>query len=66
MNVHRSFAISFLSVCLAGTSRDSILAAWREHTASPKQGRVPRFWDGQAARRCRQAIRRFFGMSSGK
>ena len=65
-NTERPVTVTEGTNRLAGTSRDSILAAWREHTASPKQGRVPRFWDGQAARRCRQAIRRFFGMSSGK
>jgi UDP-N-acetylglucosamine 2-epimerase (non-hydrolysing) len=45
---------------LAGTSRESILAAWEQTKANPKRGELPPLWDGHAAERCRQALRRFF------
>jgi len=61
-NTERPVTIEEGTNRLAGSSRESILNAWREHQASPKQGRVPRFWDGQAAGRCREAISRFYGV----
>lgn len=45
---------------LAGTSRETILQAWREARDSPRTGGVPPFWDGQAGSRCRNAITSFF------
>ncbi len=45
---------------LAGTSRESILKAWREVRNSPGGGDVPPLWDGQAGPRCREAIKTFF------
>jgi UDP-N-acetylglucosamine 2-epimerase (non-hydrolysing) len=41
---------------LAGTSRESILRAWRESLEAPKVGAQPKYWDGQAAGRCVEAI----------
>jgi len=45
---------------LAGTVPDPILEAWRAMHAAPKQGRIPRFWDGKAVQRCLAALRDFF------
>lgn len=45
---------------LAGTTRASILAAWQEQQTAPRTGRVPLYWDGSAAQRCRAALRAYF------
>src|SRR5579883_286019 len=45
---------------LAGTSKTSILAAWSEMLANPKESTMPPLWDGQARIRCREALRSFF------
>jgi len=45
---------------LAGTSKTSILAAWNEMLANPKESTMPPLWDGQARIRCREALRSFF------
>ena len=50
---------------LAGVTAQSILAAWAEHRRQPKQGRVPRFWDGCAAERCRDVLRAYFAGRAG-
>jgi UDP-N-acetylglucosamine 2-epimerase (non-hydrolysing) len=42
---------------IAGTTVESILAAWNTHRQSPKSGRVPPLWDGQTSRRCVEALR---------
>lgn len=50
---------------LAGTRPDSIFAAYEEfarHSGSPRDARVPEGWDGQAAARCRSALRAFLCM----
>jgi UDP-N-acetylglucosamine 2-epimerase (non-hydrolysing) len=46
---------------IAGTSAESIRAAWNAHRQSPKSGRVPPLWDGRAGQRCANALREFFG-----
>jgi UDP-N-acetylglucosamine 2-epimerase (non-hydrolysing) len=38
---------------LAGTSTSRILAAWEQVRRCPKSGRIPKYWDGSAAERCR-------------
>jgi UDP-N-acetylglucosamine 2-epimerase (non-hydrolysing) len=45
---------------LAGTTTAGILAAWEETRRNPKSGKLPRFWDGEAAGRCRGVLRDFF------
>jgi UDP-N-acetylglucosamine 2-epimerase (non-hydrolysing) len=59
-NTERPVTISQGTNRLAGTAAESILAAWRDHVASPKSGRVPRLWDGKAGERCRGELKKFF------
>lgn len=61
-NTERPITIDEGTNILAGTSRDSILRAWADLQAHPRQGRVPHLWDGQAALRCRAALREFFSL----
>ncbi|MCO5352700.1 MAG: UDP-N-acetylglucosamine 2-epimerase (non-hydrolyzing) [Bryobacteraceae bacterium] len=61
-NTERPVTIDEGSNILAGTSRESILGAWKELQTNPRQGRVPALWDGQAAQRCRAALREFFSL----
>jgi UDP-N-acetylglucosamine 2-epimerase (non-hydrolysing) len=58
-NTERPVTIDSGTNCLAGTSRGSILKAWRETRNSPKRGHTPPFWDGQAAIRSVAAIKQF-------
>jgi UDP-N-acetylglucosamine 2-epimerase (non-hydrolysing) len=55
-NTERPVTINEGTNRLAGTTSDSILAAWRDLNANPIQGRVPKLWDGKAAERGVQAI----------
>ncbi|HWQ53047.1 MAG TPA: UDP-N-acetylglucosamine 2-epimerase (non-hydrolyzing) [Bryobacteraceae bacterium] len=59
-NTERPTTIELGTNILAGTTRQSILAAWRETSERPKAGRVPPLWDGHAAERCCDALREFF------
>lgn len=59
-NTERPATVEMGTNRLAGTSRATILAAWEETKRNPKRGQVPPLWDGHAAVRCRQALRRFF------
>lgn len=58
-NTERPITITEGTNRLAGTTGESILAAWEQHLESPKIGRQPQFWDGKAASRCHAALRRF-------
>jgi UDP-N-acetylglucosamine 2-epimerase (non-hydrolysing) len=59
-NTERPATIDCGTNRLAGISKDTILAAWREHLAAPKtSSRVP-FWDGQAGQRCHAVLRHYF------
>jgi UDP-N-acetylglucosamine 2-epimerase (non-hydrolysing) len=58
-NTERPVTIEEGTNLLAGTSKSTILAAWAQMRLHPKAGRVPAYWDGQAARRCREAIIEF-------
>ena len=59
-NTERPSTIDEGSNILAGTRRESILAAWGELQRQSKRGRVPKFWDGKAAARCHEALRHSF------
>jgi UDP-N-acetylglucosamine 2-epimerase (non-hydrolysing) len=59
-NTERPVTIDEGTNLLAGCSRDTILAAWRQAERQPKTGRIPPLWDGQAAGRCRDALQEFF------
>ena len=61
-NTERPVTVEEGTNLLAGTSRGSILSAWAELQANPRQGRIPALWDGQAAARCRAALREFFSL----
>jgi UDP-N-acetylglucosamine 2-epimerase (non-hydrolysing) len=59
-NTERPATVEEGTNILAGTSRESILAAWERMHSEPKAGRIPMYWDGNAAARCRDALREFF------
>jgi UDP-N-acetylglucosamine 2-epimerase (non-hydrolysing) len=59
-NTERPVTIEQGTNRLAGTTRESILAAWDQHRRCPKTGRVPPLWDGHAAGRCLDAWREFY------
>ncbi len=61
-NTDRPVTVEFGTNRLAGTSKESILAAWRKTRENPKLGVIPPFWDGKAGERCREAIRNYFGL----
>jgi UDP-N-acetylglucosamine 2-epimerase (non-hydrolysing) len=61
-NTERPVTVEEGTNVLAGTSKESILRAWAEMQAHPRRGRVPALWDGQAAGRCRAALREFFSL----
>ncbi|HUQ94536.1 MAG TPA: UDP-N-acetylglucosamine 2-epimerase (non-hydrolyzing) [Bryobacteraceae bacterium] len=61
-NTERPITIEEGTNLLAGTSKESIAAAWQSFSSQPKSGRVPALWDGHAARRCLGVISRFFGV----
>ena len=58
-NTERPITISQGTNVLAGTTKASIVEAWREQRAHPKPGRIPELWDGCAAERCADAIADF-------
>jgi UDP-N-acetylglucosamine 2-epimerase (non-hydrolysing) len=58
-NTERPVTVEEGTNLLAGTRRDTILAAWEQWKRAPKRGRVPALWDGRAAERCVSAIREF-------
>ena len=64
-NTERPVTIDEGTNTLAGTTRESILAAWAGHRRKPKQGRVPALWDGHAAERCRAVLGAYFGARQG-
>jgi UDP-N-acetylglucosamine 2-epimerase (non-hydrolysing) len=55
-NTERPITLELGTNILAGTTPESILAAWEKHKQKPKAGRVPPLWDGQAAGRAIAAI----------
>jgi UDP-N-acetylglucosamine 2-epimerase (non-hydrolysing) len=59
-NTERPVTIECGTNLLAGTTRASILAAWRESVKRPKAGRIPPLWDGKAGERASAALRKHF------
>lgn len=55
-NTERPVTIVEGTNILARTEKETILKAYAEHKASPKSGRIPRFWDGKAAERIVEAL----------
>jgi UDP-N-acetylglucosamine 2-epimerase (non-hydrolysing) len=58
-NTERPITIECGTNRLAGTSRDSILAAWNDSRNNPKAGAIPPLWDDQAGMRSLAAIKAF-------
>ncbi|MCL6543970.1 MAG: UDP-N-acetylglucosamine 2-epimerase (non-hydrolyzing) [Bryobacteraceae bacterium] len=65
-NTERPVTVGCGTNRLAGTSKESILSAWEQTKANPKRGELPPLWDGHAAERCVEALRRFFAKPQGK
>src|SRR5271166_2986984 len=63
-NTERPVTIELGTNRLAGTKKDSILAAWREMQSSPRRAQIPPFWDGQAGARSREVLVKFYSASS--
>jgi UDP-N-acetylglucosamine 2-epimerase (non-hydrolysing) len=59
-NTERPVTIEQGTNILAGTRRNTILAAWEESRERPKLGRIPTLWEGAAAERCLAALRSYF------
>ncbi len=48
-NTERPVTITEGTNILSGTSRDKVLQAFEDSMKAPKEGRIPRFWDGKSA-----------------
>jgi UDP-N-acetylglucosamine 2-epimerase (non-hydrolysing) len=59
-NTERPVTVEEGTNILAGTRKETILSAWERLKNTPKQGRIPQFWDGNAAQRCVSVLRRYF------
>ncbi len=59
-NTERPATLNYGTNRLAGTSKESILAAWREVRTTSKTCSIPPLWDGNAGLRCLEAIKRFY------
>lgn len=62
-NTERPATLEYGTNRLAGTSRESILKAWRDVQHRSLHSTIPPLWDGKAGVRCHAAIRRFFGLA---
>lgn len=60
VNTERPVTIEEGTNILAGTRKSSILAAWADMKRDPKAGRIPKYWDGNAAARCLKVLRAYF------
>jgi UDP-N-acetylglucosamine 2-epimerase (non-hydrolysing) len=60
-NTERPVTIECGTNRLAGTSTESILAAWRESQTQPKASGIPPLWDGKAGERCLEVLRTHYG-----
>ncbi len=59
-NTERPATIEYGTNRLAGTSKQSIIDAWREARQTSKTCSIPPLWDGNAGFRCHEAIKRFY------
>jgi UDP-N-acetylglucosamine 2-epimerase (non-hydrolysing) len=59
-NTERPATVEEGTNIIAGTSQSSILMAWERMQEQPKSGRIPKYWDGQAAARCLDVLRSHF------
>ena len=59
-NTERPVTIALGTNRLAGTKRETILAAWEDMKRSARKNQVPPLWDGRAGERSREVLRAFF------
>ena len=59
-NTERPVTVTIGTNRLAGTSKQSILAAWNERNRAPRPKQIPPLWDGRAGTRCREVLRQHF------
>jgi len=59
-NTERPVTIECGTNRLAGTSKDSILQAWRTALLDPPKGVLPPLWDGKAGERCHSVLKSYF------
>ncbi len=59
-NTERPVTVELGSNRLAGTRKNTILAAWNDRNHSVRQKQIPPLWDGQAGARCREVLRQYF------
>jgi UDP-N-acetylglucosamine 2-epimerase (non-hydrolysing) len=59
-NTERPVTIECGTNRLAGTSKASILQAWKETLTSPKTSGTPPLWDGESRIRCHAVLKEFF------
>jgi UDP-N-acetylglucosamine 2-epimerase (non-hydrolysing) len=59
-NTERPVTIECGTNRLAGTRKATILRAWAETLASPKNSGTPPLWDGEARVRCHAVLREYF------
>lgn len=59
-NTERPVTVEEGTNILAGTTKEGILKAWKLANSERRAVRVPRYWDGQAAGRCRAVLEEFF------
>jgi UDP-N-acetylglucosamine 2-epimerase (non-hydrolysing) len=62
-NTERPVTVDEGTNTLAGTRKETILAAWDEVKRAPKTGRIPKYWDGEAARRCVIVLRNYYSVT---
>ncbi|BAO45446.1 non-hydrolyzing UDP-N-acetylglucosamine 2-epimerase [Thiolapillus brandeum] len=61
-NTERPVTLSEGTNRLVGIDPDAIRASWKAISQDPPVGRVPRYWDGQAAKRIVAVLAREFGV----
>jgi UDP-N-acetylglucosamine 2-epimerase (non-hydrolysing) len=59
-NTERPATIEYGTNWLAGTTKESILATWRESRVTARAHAIPPLWDGNAGARCVSAIKAFY------
>ncbi|HKW98474.1 MAG TPA: UDP-N-acetylglucosamine 2-epimerase (non-hydrolyzing) [Bryobacteraceae bacterium] len=59
-NTERPVTVEEGTNVLAGTRKSGILCAWQEMKRNAKTGRIPKYWDGNAAERCVEVLRKHF------